>query len=242
MVSIRERLSRMLSPVLALEGHGLEAQCAAVAAAASAANAYSGAAQEAFLLDDVEGSSALKDALTEVAREALCALSPDFPRSTPLDVRLSLRRYPAVAGVGSPGVDRPQRLGAHVDSTLCTLLWSTGPGLEVLAPSDDDEWTGADVANLGLPTMGADPKVVGPNDWATVDLSPWTGALLFTPGHSWDENIHTTTAVPLRSPTLHRVCLANDKERLSLPLLVSLARDDDSDAPSVASSDEGAAR
>lgn len=221
--TLRGALSSQLSPVLALEGHGLGARCAAVAAAASAAHAYSGDAQEAFTLEGVAGAAELRDALAAVARRALARLAPDFPAAAPLDVRLSLRRYPAssAAADADPGAQRRQRLGPHVDDTLCTLLWSTGPGLEVLAPADGSAWTGSDVARVGLPMMGAEPKVITDDDWAVVDWG--ADGLLFTPGHAWAGCSHTSSAVPLRSPTLHRVALpANGEERLSLPLLVSL--------------------
>jgi len=195
-----------------------------VARAASEANAPTGDAQEAFSLEGVPGAPELKTALVAVALEAVRALAPGFPADAQLDARLTLRRYPRW------DFDIPQggqRLGAHVDDTLCTLLWSTGPGLEVLAPDDEREWTGADVARVGLPTMGEPVRAIEPGDWAAVDLSPWdSGALLLTPGHGWPKCPATAAAVPLRSPTLHRVALGNDRERLSLPLLVSLRRTD----------------
>ena len=94
----------------------------------------------------------------------------------PLDARLCLRRYPP----GHTG----QRLGAHVDDTLCTLLWASTPGLEILAPQDDAAWTGPDVAKVGLPTMGPPPKTVEGDDWATV-TPPSADCFLFTPGNGW---------------------------------------------------------
>ena len=215
---VRAALASTLSPVVALEGHGLAARCAAVAAAASAAHgAGHGARQEAFALDGVADAAALKADLVALARRALAAVAPGFPADAALDARFSLRRYPATGD----GRDAP-RLGAHVDNTLCTLLWSTGPGLEVLAPRRDDAaWTAADVRSVGLPTMGSEPKVVGDGDWAAVDAR--AGAVLFTPGEEWTRCAHTRAAAPLRSPTLHRVVLPGDETRLSLPLLVSLA-------------------
>ena len=220
---IRAALSSALSPTVALQGHGLEARCAAVAAAADAAHSLSGDRQEAFSLDAAADAASLKRDLVALARRAVEALAPEFPKTAALDARFSMRRYPAMGGTKAAG----QRLGAHVDNTLCTLLWSTGPGLEVLAPrTDDAKWTGEDVRQIGLPMMGAaeEPRVAGDDDWAVVDLAPWDrGAILLTPGQEWTRCAHTNDAVPLRSPTLHRVVLPSGKARLSLPLLVSLA-------------------
>jgi len=108
-----------------------------------------------------------------------------------------------------------------VDDTLCTLLWASTPGLEILAPRDDAAWSGEDVATVGLPTMGPPPKIVGEGDWATV-TPPSADCFLFTPGNGWGGIV---TSVPLRSPTLHRVAVGGDVERLSLPLLVSVRGD-----------------
>ena len=209
--ALRKHLSAQLSPVLCVEDAALAARCRAMASRESALHASQpDARQEAFPLDGADWSQ-LREDLTALAERTLQRLAPDVPR-LPLDARLCLRRYPP----GHTG----QRLGAHVDDTLCTLLWASTPGLEVLAPRDDAAWTGADVAKVGLPTMGPPPKVVGEGDWATV-TPPSADCFLFTPGNGWGAHV----ALPLRSPTLHRVAVGGDVERLSLPLLVSVRGD-----------------
>ena len=183
-------------------------RCRAVANNVSIAHpADSDAKQESF---DLDGAAAidLRQAMLSTARRAVHALAPAFSDEEPLDPRLCLRRYAA-------GETR-QRLGPHVDDTLCTLLWATGPGLEVLAPVVDD-WTGEDVARVGLPTMGPMPRAPAADDWAVVALPP--DCLLLNPGHAWARCAATSAAVPLRAATLHRVVLGGE-ERLSLPLLV----------------------
>ena len=210
--ALRKHLSAQLSPVLCVEDAELAKRCRAMAAKASAAHASQpDARQEAFPLDGDDWSQ-LREDLTALAERTLRRLAPDVPR-LPLDARLCLRRYPP----GHTG----QRLGAHVDDTLCTLLWASTPGLEILAPRDDAAWTGEDVAKVGLPTMGPPPKVVEEHDWATV-TPPSYDCFLFTPGNGWGGIV---TSVPLRSPTLHRVAVGGDVERLSLPLLVSVRGD-----------------
>ena len=210
--ALRTHLSAQLSPVLCVEDAALAARCRAMAVKASAARPQTpDVRQEAFPLDGPDWSQ-LREDLTALAERTLQRLAPDVPR-LPLDARLCLRRYPP----GHTG----QRLGAHVDDTLCTLLWASTPGLEILAPQNDATWTGADVAKVGLPTMGPPPKVVGEGDWATV-TPPSADCFLLTPGNGWGGIV---TSVPLRSPTLHRVAVGGDVERLSLPLLVSVRGD-----------------
>ena len=209
--ALRTHLSAQLSPVLCVEDAALAARCRAMASRASARHASQpDARQEAFPLDGDDWAK-LREDLTALAERTLRRLAPDVPR-LPLDARLCLRRYP-------PG-KRGQRLGAHVDDTLCTLLWASTPGLEILAPQNDSEWSGTDVAKVGLPTMGPPPKVVQEDDWATV-TPPSADCFLFTPGNGWGAHV----ALPLRSPTLHRVAVGGDVERLSLPLLVSVRGD-----------------
>ena len=180
--ALRKHLSAQLSPVLCVEDAALAARCRAMAAKASAAHASQpDARQEAFPLDGPDWSQ-LREDLTALAERTLRRLAPDVPR-LPLDARLCLRRYPP----GHTG----QRLGAHVDDTLCTLLWASTPGLEILAPQDDAAWTGADVAKVGLPTMGPPPKVVEEHDWATV-TPPSADCFLFTPGNGWGCLLYTS--------------------------------------------------
>ena len=65
------------------------------------------------------------------------------------------------------------------------------------APRNDAEWTGEDVAKVGLPTMGPPPKAVEENDWATVTPpSPTASSSRRATGGA-------AVALPLRSPTLH---------------------------------------
>ena len=114
--ALRKHLSAQLSPVLCVEDAALAARCRAMAAKASAAHASQpDARQEAFPLDG-EDWAQLREDLTALAERTLQRLAPDVPR-LPLDARLCLRRYPP----GHTG----QRLGAHVDDTLCTLLWAS---------------------------------------------------------------------------------------------------------------------
>ena len=89
------------------------------------------------------------------------------------------------------------RLGAHIDHTLLTVLWSNSPGLEVFSPSNDDNnkcWTAEHVLQLGLPTFshsllhtknddGDDMPEPTDEDWAMVDWME--GALLLTIGAQW---------------------------------------------------------
>ena len=82
-------------------------------------------------------------------------------------------------------------------------------------------WTGEDVAKVGPADDGPAAEVVQEDDWATV-TPPSADCFLFTPaGNGWGAHV----ALPLRSPTLHRVAVGGDVERLSLPLLVSVRGD-----------------
>jgi len=211
--ALRAQLSARLSPCLCVEDAALAERCRAMASKASATHERKpDARQEAFQLDG-DAWARLRADLTALAFRTLRTLAPDVPADLPLDARLCLRRYP-------PG-PRGQRLGAHVDDTLCTLLWASTPGLEVLAPADDSDWTGRDVAKVGLPTTGPRPRIVEEGDWARV-APPSAGCFIFTPGNGWGG---IATSVQLRSPTLHRVAVGGDVERLSLPLLVSVRGD-----------------
>jgi len=145
-----------------------------------------------------------------------------------LDCRLCLRRYPIDPDVGHTCT---LRIGAHIDSTVFTLLWANGPGLEVLLPFEDDDterpsssWTAQQVMNIGLPMSTTDElRDVDDDDWARIEL-PWEqGMLLFTVGLEWLSCKPLMERMPMACAVLHRVSVPNNGlERLSLPLLVNL--------------------
>ena len=64
-------------------------------------------------------------------------------RSLDLQGRLCLRAYPPAQD--SDTNEQFMRLGAHCDSTLCTLLWSDGPGLQILDPAAASDWSCTEV-------------------------------------------------------------------------------------------------
>lgn len=131
-----------------------------------------------------------------------------------LNGRMCLREYSATTEVNNNTTsssnndsndDHVIRLGAHIDHTLLTVLWSNSPGLEVFSPSigsnNNTCWTVEHVLQLGMPTFSRPPSQTNSNnsnnggddncpeptkeDWAMVDI-PWiTGALLLTIGAEW---------------------------------------------------------
>ena len=145
--------------------------------------------------------------------------------------------------------DHVIRLGAHIDHTLLTVLWSNGPGLEVFSPSVGNNnkcWIAEHVLQLGMPTIshplshtknndGDDdscPPEPTEEDWAIVDI-PWIdGALLLTIGAEWlthplfaglEEN-EEEGGGGINCAVLHRVSMPinTNKTRYSLPFLVSI--------------------
>ena len=145
-----------------------------------------------------------------------------------LDVqgRLCLRAYPCAAGDGAEAAPAApsQRLGAHCDSTLMTLLWADAPGLEVLDPVKAADWTPDAVMRYGLPTMGelSEPACLREDQWARVHLDWSADPLLLTVGTSWLRHELMQTA-PARCAVLHRVVLPDGtRGRHSLPFLADL--------------------
>ena len=140
--------------------------------------------------------------------------------------RLCLRVYPRAA---SDEVN--ERLGAHCDATLFTLLWSTAPGLQVLDPDTAHGWTARNVMEFGVPSMGSvgdEPPELREGNWATVD-APWAeGALLLSLGTGWHSSRRAAAAFPAQCAVLHRVAVTNlAEDRLSLPFLVDWSRPDE---------------
>jgi hypothetical protein len=139
------------------------------------------------------------------------------------------------------------RLGAHIDHTLLTVLWSNGPGLEVFSPSVGNTnkcWTAETLLQLGMPTFShplsqtnnngdnSCPPEPTEEDWAMVDI-PWIdGALLLTIGAEWLthplftglEEKEEEGGGGINCAVLHRVSMPinTDKTRYSLPFLVSV--------------------
>ena len=145
-----------------------------------------------------------------------------------LDVqgRLCLRAYPSVAGNGAEAAPAPpsQRLGAHCDSTLMTLLWADAPGLEVLDPVKAADWTPDAVMRYGLPMMGevSEPACLREDQWARVHLDWSADPLLLTVGTSWLRH-ELMQSAPARCAVLHRVVLPDGTHaRHSLPFLADL--------------------
>ncbi len=235
---LRDALAKATSPILAIINHGTEAACRQLAASAARASDRQTAPrvppppQLSVPLDDTKSISqeaeSVRASLLTVCNRALHALNPAIASRAEegLDARLSCRIYPC-----SPDV-LPQRLGAHVDSTLVTLLYSNAPGLQVLeehgdvAHSDGDgRWTSEQVCAVGMPTMSAgQSRVPKEEEWATVVL-PTQDALLLSVGSEW--LTEAQDSLPVRSPVLHRVVLqpGQDGDRYSLPLLVNLKPD-----------------
>ena len=239
-----------LSPVLAIKGHGLERACTELAhtarehhAAARAAGASAEPEQEALALDGPlhERAEELRSALLGLSARLLrVALGVESDaeaeaRAGRLEGRLCLRRYPQRGGEAAA-----PRLGAHIDSTVLTLLWANGPGLEVLMPRDGrggeegeggeggegGRWTAEQVLGLGLPTASAvELREAREDEWACVEL-PWEeGALILTVGLEWLECAPLRERMPMECAVLHRVAVPGGRqERLSLPFLVNLRR------------------
>ena len=231
-------LTNTLTPMVGLINHGCEGACAALAQAmrdqiATSGGLDGGVKQQACQMDEGEPCAAaaaeLRTCLRGVCLRALrIALKDESLERTlaaaSLDVqgRLCLRAYPAVAPCDA-GADLV-RLGAHCDSTLVTLLWSDGPGLQVLDPKRAAEWEPGAVMRYGLPTMGDVDAVSELRDdqWAMVNL-PWaSNPLLLTLGTSWLSAELTSSSCPARSAVLHRVTMATERTRYSLPFLADL--------------------
>jgi hypothetical protein len=155
--------------------------------------------------------------------------------------RLCLREYPCQPSATGA------RIGAHLDSTLITLLWADGPGLEVLSPLDvpsgqttcgreapshtadaaggEDSagpWTGRQVMSTGFPSLDGICREVREEEWAAVTLPSqrsWgAGPLLLTIGSDWLGFPPTAEGLPVESAVLHRVVVPADYARDRLSL------------------------
>jgi hypothetical protein len=146
--------------------------------------------KQKFELGNVEGGEPLRSLLAGqrglVSRLCQLLFGPELEtelhrRGEMLDGRISLRFYPKIplADQSKATADPSTKviLGAHVDANLMTLLWSDGPGLQVLcadtADSESGSGDGADgdssssapaaaplpldpdqVCRFGIPSMG----------------------------------------------------------------------------------------
>ena len=234
-VTLRERcfsaLAGTLTPMFAITHHGMEGACASLAARATEFHglppAYSPNAlpQTAYDLDGdlAPAAEELKGALLGLcARLVNVVAGEDVNQERGLQARLCMRTY-------APCTDRPERLGAHCDATLLTLLWASAPGLQVLEPDIAREagWTREQVLGFGVPSTTEETAEPPELHWATVDM-PWSsGALLLTLGTGWTASEHPR--LPTQSAVLHRVVIdpststPSASYRLSLPLLVDWA-------------------
>ena len=225
-------LTSTLTPIVAVRNHGIEELCAAVARESARENA---AVLETEAPSQV--SFELTSSPSDELRGALCALSIRLLRvligeeaaaGAELDGRLCLRVYPrSPSGTEHQRTATAQRLGAHCDATLFTLLWSTAPGLQVLDPERAIGWTPRHVLEFGLPAMGSiddEPPELREEHWATVEL-PWVeGVLLLSLGTGWQACERASAALPAQCAALHRVAISGlEEDRLSLPYLVDWA-------------------
>mmetsp|Transcript_20648 Transcript_20648/g.63107 ORF Transcript_20648/g.63107 Transcript_20648/m.63107 type:complete len:287 (-) Transcript_20648:173-1033(-) len=249
-----------LSPMLILRGHGCEDACAELVSAAKRQLASASSTcppnrehQRAHLLEGPLAGKAdtLRGCLLNLCWRVLddclggnqgTAQEVFAQAGMELEGRLCVREYPR--HLSHPEI----RIGAHLDSTLMTLLWSDSPGLEVLHPPQASNptkstaqgsqgdyqnpslaWTGEEVMRIGFPSCdGSATREVLDHEWARVTLSndeDWSaGPLLLTIGSEWLKFPPTAAAMPVVSAVLHRVAmpLNSPRDRFSLPFLVNL--------------------
>ena len=202
--------------MLEIINHGCESKCRSLAAAVKKGIRHDDGSippQQAHELDNEALAPPLKQCLRGVCLRVLRIVlnDPSLAQSLAaqnLDVqgRLCLREYPPAVSPAAP----PQRLGAHCDSTLMTLLWADGPGLEVLDPIKAADWQPKDILLYGLPTMGAigdEPAELRDDQWARVELDWSRDPLLLTIGTSWLTNELVSSRAPAKCAVLHRVVL-----------------------------------
>ncbi len=219
----RAALENTLTPMLSLHHHGCSEQLAELAARARAHHSLDGGSLPPQSACDFDGPLEPLARDTSAKLTALCTrllkiLAGDTAPA--LEGRLCMRTYPQAAAHEDGAT---LRLGAHLDNTLFTLLWSDSPGLQVLHPERAREWTPERVLRYGLPTLGdADEAVALREDqWATVQL-PWDeGPLLLTLGCAWLSSPLPTAAPRAQCAVLHRV-VAPPRDRHSIPFLVDL--------------------
>jgi isopenicillin N synthase-like dioxygenase len=223
-----------LTPVIALSHHGCEDVCAALVAASKESHAPPDAAQAAYEFDGGHPlhteAEAAKTCLMGLALRMMRVLAGDdieekmAERGCRCEGRLKMRTYPRAKQNG--GSSWPaQRLGAHCDATLMTLLWTDAPGLQVVDPKllDAAEWTPQQITSYGLPTMGPPPPELKEADWATVKLESFDrGILVMTLGTGWSDCGAVMQTFPARSAALHRVMVhrAPAADRHSLPFFL----------------------
>ena len=150
-------LSRSMCPMLSLHHHGLEKRLESLAARSEARAPPAGQVACELEGELAPAAAELKGALREITWRVLELVLGDDARDavsatgkTLEEGRLCVRAY--TSGVAASG----PRLGAHCDSTLLTLLWTDGPGLQVYAPvatGTAGDWTAAQVLQNGVPTM-----------------------------------------------------------------------------------------
>jgi len=145
-----------------------------------------------------------------------------------LDGRQSMRYYAGEKELSqTPG---ETALGPHVDATLFTMLWSDGPGLQVLNSSDAAK---TDVTQFGVPSIG--PSACGielkEEDWSDVGLFWEEDLLLVTVGQEWidlGKMHHNGLLSEAKCAALHRVRLPPGP-RCSFPFLVRVVSIDESE-------------
>lgn len=230
-----------LTPALEVLNHGCEQRLREMAAAAQHTITRDADGppppQQAHDLDGslAPDAEALRGCLRRVGLRVLgLALGVDEPSlvaslgadELDLEGRLCIRAYAGSVDAASSPPPPTQRLGAHCDSVLLTLLWSDAPGLEVLDPVAASEWTPEAVLSYGLPTMGdaSEPAMLRDDQWARIELDWAKQPLLFTVGTSWLRHPLTTARAPARCAALHRVCVPTTAAtpRHSLPFLADL--------------------
>ena len=236
-----------MSPMFAIVNHGCESKLRDLAASMRTQIAKGPTTTCAQRAHDIDGELApvgqsVRECLRGVCLRVLGIVLGDraveaslADRGLDLQGRLCMREYPAnpaamAAAASSNGVthdgcrSQAPRLGAHCDNTLLTLLWSDGPGLEVLDPARADGWTRDQVLQYGLPTMGEVSEIaeLRSDQWALVDLEWANHPLLLTIGSAWLSNELVSSVCPARCAVLHRVVLSPERARHSLPFLVDL--------------------
>ena len=238
----RGGLEGTLTPMLALHHHGCSTELAELAARARAHHRLDGGSLPLQCACDFDGPLEAPAREVRAKLTALCErlLEVLVGEAAPLDGRICMRTYPRAPppadGDGDCNADADadadgatqQRLGAHCDNTLLTLLWADGPGLQVLHPGRADGWTPERVMRYGLPTMSDADEIqtLEEEQWATVEL-PWDeGPLLLTLGCAWTSS-ELTRDHPARCAVLHRVVIppGYPHDRHSIPFLVDLAGD-----------------
>ena len=224
---IYEALRGTLSPAMTIVGHGCEGMIRELEQTLREKPRIKKVlqdektSQEAFDIDEslAKKHEKLKTCLEGVCKRLLCLASSKetSSKTTNVNGRLCFRVYPKQ--------DKEKvRLGAHVDHTLMTLLYSNCAGLEILDSEvcDSKVWNREKICSYGLPTVGSSdgPLFLREDQWTVVDM-PWNRyPLLFTVGASWlscDLDL-----VKVESPVLHRVVTNCNTERVSLPFLVDL--------------------